>query len=381
MTTVLAEHSLSNVELVVLARLSSWSAPKNKELTEAVKAFASIAEHEVNDETTKALQRLVAQGLADDDRKLTDTGRRLLVRTCGLEAQVTWATIRDKHLPALAFGVKPGSAEAEKMLTRAQDTALILQMKHFGVSSEKALEQIADRALEVLIGMTPTTRPLTMKVLRSHALAFKISGTRSTAKRSLLSVVSQATLGAPATDKDSLARALGRHWFYEVTKSRHVQAGPRSPDSAAAQSTLSIPPTPHANTKPRPATPPSGKSSGAEPAHAPEPSERLLTLVREAIPRIGSDGRFGSEKVFVSAIWHRIERDPRLPDLSLDRFKQWLVTANRDQLVDLARADLVGAMDPKLVAESEIEDLGATFHFVVDRRTTSPGSEPRTHAR
>ena len=99
----------------------------------------------------------------------------------------------------------------------------------------------------------------------------------------------------------------------------------------------------------------------------------LLTLVREAIPRIGSDGRFGPEKVFVSAIWHRIESDSRLPDLSLERFKRWLVTANRDQLLDLARADLVGAMDANLVAESEIRDLGSTFHFVVDRRATGSG--------
>jgi hypothetical protein len=77
--------------------------------------------------------------------------------------------------------------------------------------------------------------------------------------------------------------------------------------------------------------------------------------------------------VFVSALWHRIERDNRLPDLSLDRFKSWLVTANREQLLDLARADLVGAMDPKLVKDSEIQDLGATFHFVVDRRANGAG--------
>jgi hypothetical protein len=98
-----------------------------------------------------------------------------------------------------------------------------------------------------------------------------------------------------------------------------------------------------------------------------------LTLVREAIPQIGSDGRFGPEKVFVSAIWRRIESERRLPDLSLERFKRWLVTANRDQLLDLARADLRGAMDAKLIEESEIRDLGATFHFVVDRQAATAG--------
>ncbi len=99
----------------------------------------------------------------------------------------------------------------------------------------------------------------------------------------------------------------------------------------------------------------------------------LLTLVRETIPRIGADGRFGDEKVFVSAIWQHLEDDGRLADWSLDRFKRWLVTANRDQLLDLARADAQGDMDSRLVEESEIVDRGATFHFVVDRQALTAG--------
>jgi hypothetical protein len=107
----------------------------------------------------------------------------------------------------------------------------------------------------------------------------------------------------------------------------------------------------------------------------------LLSAVREAIPMIGSDGRYGKENVFVSALWQHLARDRRLPDLSIDRFKRWLVAANRDQLLDLARADLVDAMDPRLVEESEIEDLGATFHFVVDRRDRSSVPGQVDHAR
>jgi hypothetical protein len=34
----------------------------------------------------------------------------------------------------------------------------------------------------------------------------------------------------------------------------------------------------------------------------------------------------------------------------------------------LARADLIGAMDAKQISESEINDRGATFHFVLDQR-------------
>jgi hypothetical protein len=141
----------------------------------------------------------------------------------------------------------------------------------------------------------------------------------------------------------------------------HLQAASRVPVTTSHPSTSSV----------------QVSSNPPEELHPERPpvvsADTLLTLVREAIPRIGSDGRFGDEKVFVSAIWHHIERDGRLPDLSLERFKRWLVTFNRDQLLDLARADTLGDMDDRLVEESEIRDLGATFHFVVDRQVAASG--------
>jgi hypothetical protein len=112
----------------------------------------------------------------------------------------------------------------------------------------------------------------------------------------------------------------------------------------------------------------------------PPVTDKLLDVVRETIPRVGADGRYGSEKVFVSAIWRSIEQERRLADMSLDHFKRWLVGANRDGWLVLARADLVGAMDRKLVSESEIEDRGATFHFVLDQRNAAPVSRQGSHA-
>jgi hypothetical protein len=47
----------------------------------------------------------------------------------------------------------------------------------------------------------------------------------------------------------------------------------------------------------------------------------------------------------------------------------------------LARADLVAMMDATLVADSEIEDQGATFHFVLDPQTSTTESGRRIHAR
>jgi hypothetical protein len=41
------------------------------------------------------------------------------------------------------------------------------------------------------------------------------------------------------------------------------------------------------------------------------------------------------------------------------------VSAHRQRELELARADLVAAMDPTLVAASETRTDGATFHFIV----------------
>ena len=74
-------------------------------------------------------------------------------------------------------------------------------------------------------------------------------------------------------------------------------------------------------------------------------------------------GRFGDRKVFVAALWRRVRRKL---GMSLDEFKQWLFAQHRAGALQLARADLVSAMDPNLVASSEIRVPGAEFHFVVD---------------
>jgi hypothetical protein len=74
--------------------------------------------------------------------------------------------------------------------------------------------------------------------------------------------------------------------------------------------------------------------------------------------------------VFVSAVWHELRQDPRWSAISLRDFKARLVAAHRAGELSLARADLVAAMDPELVAVSEIISDGASFHFLVKEPAT-----------
>ncbi len=90
--------------------------------------------------------------------------------------------------------------------------------------------------------------------------------------------------------------------------------------------------------------------------------EDLLARVRRALPGVRGEGRFGDRKVFVSSLYDAVG-----PEMTLDAFKRWLVQRHKARDLTLARADLVAAMDPDLVARSEISHTPpATYHFVVD---------------
>lgn len=123
----------------------------------------------------------------------------------------------------------------------------------------------------------------------------------------------------------------------------------------------------------------SGRTGGSAPRQASDP----LAIVRDAVRRAPARARFGRDDVFIYPLWRSVGKELQM---SLDEFKRWLVEQNRAQNLALVRADLVDAMDPTLVERSEIEDLGAQFHFVVDpgrrevaRRTKQTrGPAPRT---
>jgi hypothetical protein len=100
------------------------------------------------------------------------------------------------------------------------------------------------------------------------------------------------------------------------------------------------------------------------PGDAPVPFAAAVLRAADAVV----DGWFGDRKVFVSAVWDQLRRDPRWAERGLAGFKADLVAAHRAGELTLARADLVAAMDPALVAASEIAVDGASFHFVVKER-------------
>jgi hypothetical protein len=421
------DHSLSPFELIVLARLSCAKPPSEHELGEALGELVLPDKlpgpaSEVVSDTLAALRR--RELVSDRRNTLTMHGAIALRATFDLEDTPSWTEVRTAHLPARALGLQPGSPAARTTLNNASTIALAVLQARFKLAPKAKIAAVCDAIIVEELGLPPGR--VTLAGIRAHMLARRAGSDATGTPKQIIVQIAGATLGNPPTqqprlpprkpldkpaakprgmpawNKRSMSHALSRRWLYEVKASPGQHATMPTPRAAPTQAPLPLPALPEAQTMPahvppvpaaHPNHPPAqpartaGATTSPVPSRPPAPptaalsADTLLTLVREAIPRIGSDGRFGAEKVFVSAIWERIEHDGRLPELSFDRFKRWLVTANRDQLLDLARADLVGAMDPRLVAESEIEHLGATFHFVVDRRSGAAAAERGLHAR
>jgi hypothetical protein len=102
-------------------------------------------------------------------------------------------------------------------------------------------------------------------------------------------------------------------------------------------------------------------------APPPEPFDlaAFAATVRALAGTSPPQDRFHDNKVYIAALWRESQREPNFPRLALPEFKQRLVEANSQGLLHLSRADLVQAMDPQLVADSETAYLNATFHFVL----------------
>jgi len=164
-------------------------------------------------------------------------------------------------------------------------------------------------------------------------------------------------LGVPAdaTYHSGYVVAGKQHWIYTA---------PRPPLRPTCPTCERCAPTPHSPT------------CSCEHCRADLATCSLVTFaaaVRDAAEHVGADAgeRFGARKVFVAAVHAELIRTGHQAG-SLDAFKVRLLLANRAGHMELARADLVGAMPREAVAASEICDRGSEFHFVLDAAAREP---------
>jgi hypothetical protein len=173
-------------------------------------------------------------------------------------------------------------------------------------------------------------------------------------------------VGAPRPELRALREALVRGWLAGRTLGAPAAVTGEAPGAGAPSSHPAHPVHPaHAVADVHEAASAAALSAPAQSANPPPDGDAAFADDVRAAAAAARDGTFGDRKVFVSAVWGELQHNPRWAALTLDELKARLVAAHRAGQLALARADLVAAMDPALVAASEIVTDGARFHFVV----------------
>lgn len=112
------------------------------------------------------------------------------------------------------------------------------------------------------------------------------------------------------------------------------------------------------------AAPPPPKTDTPTTNTSPTLSDEAFAELTLNAAKATHDGRLGDSKVFISRVWATLQQQHPDLTLSLEDFKQRLLTANQQRRLDLSRADLAYALDANDVSASEINHLNSTFHFV-----------------
>jgi hypothetical protein len=317
--------SAANVESLILLRLASprKKPPTRSELEKDLLPLAGVRAPlaEFRDALSRALDALRASALITErPLALTDEGRARVLGLLRMDRPPiarNWADFKQKYLPRLLL---PDARERidplHAVLARALGVAL---------PPKATLARVIDAWLAERLELA--TRPFTLSSLRAELLGREL-GVPFRAKRSLeetARIGAARSANSAKADAQSLIAALTAEWLH-----RDVPA-PGAPVSA-----------------PSPAT---------------TDSRIVVSKVKSVLGR-PELRRFGPHKVFIASLWDVLASDPEIQGLGQDGFKQALVEAHRQGQLELARADLVSAMDPADVADSEVLHLNATSHFV-----------------
>jgi len=286
------------------------------------------------------LARLVQDGLVQQNARkgltLLREGRARALAVLGVERLpkgTTWKQLKRTHLVALALGLPPSSANLAR-LGRADGMRAVLVQKQLGLSAPgtQSLTQVRDALCWRQLGVE-TDKPFTLAAVQSVLLSRALQATREVAPAQALHQLAARSVGARRTDTESLRLAALRAWALP-----HPERAQASPVSQEVPSESRDPGAAHPS---------------QEGLHA--FAGRVLQVARGA-----AAGRFGDDRVFISHVWRAMQAQ----GLDEQSFKRRLIEANQKRLLSLSRADMVELMDPAELAASEIQHLGATFHFI-----------------
>ncbi len=263
----------------------------------------------------------------------TADGRRRALEALGvaeLRPKTTWAAIRKTYLPAAALGLPASGESAFKAMGSDPIVRAVLLRRQFGLPTAEVpkLDDAIDALAWKLIGFEGVSRKFDAKAVKAALLNRELGDGRAADFKKAAARLVARNAGARRDDGKELRDAILRAWVGVANAEDE------------ADTSIEAPPT--------------------LPALAPGVlAERVKAAARDC-----PTGRYGDHKVFIAHVWDHLRAQPDFSAMTLDDFKHALAEANNLRLVDLARADLVQAMDPDEVSRSEVRYLGATFHFI-----------------
>jgi hypothetical protein len=222
----------------------------------------------------------------------------------------------ERELSAEALGIGADDSKARKRLSQPHGWAAAIAARTLRLPMG-GLGAVADSLVWRELGLDGDPQECPQKV-RAHFLQKHVPASGRPDR--LVRLLATRAVGAPSAEAEVLRRHLIKQWLTDVEPLMQKSSGTSVPT--------------------------------------------LIETVRDITQR-ARDGVFGDRKVFISSVWHALRKMPLWTTIEIDDFKAHLVAAHRKRELVLARADLVAAMDPALVAASETQTDGATFHFIV----------------
>ncbi len=285
----------------------------------------------------EALEELVSGGLLTArPYRLTDVGRGQALRFLGVEflfPGTTWKNLPARYLVPKALGIPTEATDLRRRIRDEKGLGALLLKRHYDLpvgaapTLDQALEALACKLICKKMGLAPRGR---LSDLKESILAQHLDPSAHLNMGQLKKQLPRHAAGATGGGANGLRTAVLREWL--ASSAGGVQQIQDQPG----------------------------------PAPVFDPSEFAGT-VRAAAPGCPT-GRFGDNKVFISHLWAHLQREPAFRHMDLNTFKAHLAEANHAGLLRLSRADLVQAMDPDDVRNSETKYLDATFHFVLIER-------------
>lgn len=280
----------------------------------------------------------LAERITDPARniRITEQGRadlRAFLQVDSLPEQKTWSVIKKVYLTSLAIGQPPTPGKTADKLKTSDGFKAAMLVKLFGLRLNAVPSlPLAIHALAVQQGLKPQ---------KQHPEALR-----------------DAFLENWINSLDAAAVFAAREVEDPVPGSTIPSPGTASPGTASSNTASSN--TPGLVTASYTAA---GSTVSDTAADSSQQLRQFVARVKE-IARSLRDESTGP-KILISRIWQRFQETDASPAMTRSEFDEQLLHSNREQLLTLSRADLVGHLSPEDRRDSEIHpESGGQFHFV-----------------